>query len=210
MSRPRDYSKGKIYKLECLTTGKVYIGSTTKQYLSQRLTAHVSDSKRWKEGKCGYVTSFEIIEGGNYQITLLESYPCASTDELHARERFWIESTECVNRIIPTRTVREYIDANRERIAEQKKHYMKNYYKNNRERIADKNKQYTDANREKLAEYLKQYQAKNKEALRKKRNEKHTCECGSRYTHGHKSRHMRTEKHVRYLEQVKSHEPSNV
>ena len=36
----RNYGNGKIYKIVCGTTGKVYVGSTTKTYLSQRLFAH--------------------------------------------------------------------------------------------------------------------------------------------------------------------------
>ena len=35
-----DYSKGKVYKIVCNITGKIYVGSTTKEYLSQRLTLH--------------------------------------------------------------------------------------------------------------------------------------------------------------------------
>ena len=38
-----DYSKGKVYKIVCNITGLIYVGSTTKEYLCQRLTAHKND-----------------------------------------------------------------------------------------------------------------------------------------------------------------------
>ena len=41
-----NYEKGKIYKIVCNTTGEIYIGSTTKQTLAQRLSQHVSQYKR--------------------------------------------------------------------------------------------------------------------------------------------------------------------
>ena len=43
-----DYSKGKIYRIVCNTTGKVYIGSTSQDYLSQRLRKHVEEYKKTK------------------------------------------------------------------------------------------------------------------------------------------------------------------
>jgi hypothetical protein len=46
MPKGDDYSRGKIYKLECLTTGKVYIGSTIQKYLSQRTLRSGSVAKR--------------------------------------------------------------------------------------------------------------------------------------------------------------------
>ena len=76
-----NYNNSKIYKLVCLATNKCYIGSTTKEYLSQRLVQHVAESKSKKPCR-----SKEIIDGGNYSIILLEAYPCNSRDELKAKE----------------------------------------------------------------------------------------------------------------------------
>ena len=45
-----NYKDGKVYRLDCLTTNKVYIGSTCYKNLSQRLSDHVSKFKRWKNG----------------------------------------------------------------------------------------------------------------------------------------------------------------
>jgi hypothetical protein len=46
-----NYQNGKIYRIDCLSTGEVYIGSTCQPTLAKRLAEHVSSFKHWKEGK---------------------------------------------------------------------------------------------------------------------------------------------------------------
>ena len=75
-----NYKNGKIYKILDLTNDNFYIGSTTKQYLSQRLEKHRTNYNYYLEGKTNYVSSFEIITNENYKIYLLENAPCASKD----------------------------------------------------------------------------------------------------------------------------------
>jgi hypothetical protein len=107
---PVDYRLAKIYKIESLNPddeSDIYIGSTCEPTLARRLAKHVSDYIRWKNGKKHFITSFTIIEGGNYDIVLIEDCPCTRQDELHKRERFYIESISCVNKFIPSRTKKE-------------------------------------------------------------------------------------------------------
>lgn len=138
-------SIGKIYKLECLNTGKVYIGSTTCKYLSQRLSSHVNCYKRWVRGQRSFITSFQIIEGGNYEISLIEN--CSSREELAKRERFYIDSMTCVNKNLP-RGANESVDYKCNSSEYTRAYYVKNkqrfaeYYKQNRERILTQQKQY--------------------------------------------------------------------
>ena len=94
-----DYQQGKIYKIECNVTGKVYIGSTCEPTLARRLTKHITDYKRYLKGTNHYITSFDVLQNGNYDIVLIESYPCNSKDELHARERYHTNNIDCVNKI---------------------------------------------------------------------------------------------------------------
>lgn len=54
-------------------------------------------------------------------ITLKEKFPCNDNDELHARERFYIDNNDCVNKNIPGRTAEEYKNDNKVKISEQKK-----------------------------------------------------------------------------------------
>ena len=45
-----NYERGKIYKLVCNKTGKVYIGHTTKQLLSERLAEHRYQYTQYNKG----------------------------------------------------------------------------------------------------------------------------------------------------------------
>ena len=82
-----DYKQGKIYKIVDLTTeNNIYVGSTC-QTLEKRLSGHVWDYSRNK-----YLTSSEVLKNGNYEIVLIENYPCDSKFELHKRERYFIET----------------------------------------------------------------------------------------------------------------------
>ena len=111
-----NYQNGKIYKLICNTTNKVYIGSTTTT-LKQRLRKHHTPSNN--------TMSKQIIEGCNYEIILLENYPCNSKLELLKREGYFIDNNECINKVKPGRT---------------KKDYNKSYYEKNKEKYKEWNK----------------------------------------------------------------------
>ncbi len=93
-----NYQNGKIYKIECNQTGKIYVGSTTKKTLAMRLAHHKCIYKKYLECNDNqYVSSFKVLENNNYNIILLESCPCKNRDELLARERYYIESIDCIN-----------------------------------------------------------------------------------------------------------------
>ena len=129
-----NYQFGKIYKIIDNTNGNIYVGSTDEKTLARRLSTHKCDYKRFLEGKRRNVTSFQIFANNNYNIVLLELYPCDSKDELHARERFYIESLKCVNIYIPGRTHKEYIEVNKELV----KQSQQKYRFNNKEKIREK------------------------------------------------------------------------
>ena len=136
----KDYSNSKIYKIEPIvehSEEEIYIGSTTKQYLSQRITAHRYEFNKWENGDRHYYTCFQLFSKygiNNCEIILLENVNATSKDELHAREAFYIKSVKCVNKSIPLRTDKEYQNDNREKILQ--KH--RDYYEKNKERIAEK------------------------------------------------------------------------
>jgi len=120
-----NYENGKIYRI---TSGNLtYIGSTTAPTLAKRLAQHVSEYKRWKKDKSRYVSSYKILDTCHYDITLIESCPCGSKDDLTARERYWIENMECVNKCIAGRTHNECSKLYNETHAEQYKEYQKAY-----------------------------------------------------------------------------------
>ena len=93
-----NYQQGKIYKI--VANGQTYIGSTCEPTLARRLAYHKSHYKSWMRSKVNYITSFRVLYEDNPEIVLIESYPCNSKDELIARERFYIESMVCVNKMM--------------------------------------------------------------------------------------------------------------
>jgi len=110
------YNNGKIYRIVDNTNGDVYIGSTTKKYLSDRLSEHRCDYKRFLKGKKNNCRSGDIIKNGDFNIILIENYPCNSKKELTARERYFIENNKCINKVIPGRTNKEYVNDNKDRL----------------------------------------------------------------------------------------------
>jgi hypothetical protein len=183
----RDYSKSKIYKIIDNTNQNIYIGSTIKP-LSQRLSKHKTSYKRYLNGTHSYMTSFEIIKNRNYNIVLLEECPTIlNIEQLHARERYWIELLECINKNIPGRSKKEY-------------------YQDNKEQISEKDKIYYQENKEKKIEYSKKYRQDNQQKIQQyqqKRSEKFICQCSGKFTLGHKSTHLKSIKHQKYLQNNK-------
>lgn len=165
-----NYQLGKIYKLYSEQDNKmIYIGSTVKKYLRQRLGDHKSAYKFWKKGgKISHLKSYDIFEKYGIDdciIELLENYPCNSKDELFARETYFQKKYECVNKLLAKRD-------------------MKQWRKDN-------------------VDHIKTYNKKYKEEHKKLLNEKHNCECGEHYTHGNKSRHIKTIKHINYMRNIR-------
>jgi hypothetical protein len=115
-----DYSQGKIYKIISSECDLVYYGSTVKT-LNERLRLHKLDYKRQLIEPNYYVTSFELLKQNNYEIVLVENYPCNSKEELRLIEGEYIKNNQCVNKRIEGRTNEEYYQDNRERILNQRK-----------------------------------------------------------------------------------------
>ncbi len=160
-----DYSKSKIYKLTSTNTNEIYIGSTVNN-LSRRKAHHINDYKLYLSNKKRFITSFKIIEyGGDINICLLEEYPCDNKEQLHQRERFYIENNICVNKFIPTRTRNEYNELNKEK----QNGKQKEYYELNKDKINELNRErakiYYKLNKDKIKEYkeLNKYNIKEKQ-----------------------------------------------
>jgi hypothetical protein len=69
-----NYQDGKNYMIVCNIPDECYIGSTTQPTLARRLTGHMTGYKRWKQGNENKVTSYDMIDRGDYQILLIESF----------------------------------------------------------------------------------------------------------------------------------------
>ena len=102
------FELAKVYQIVCLKTNKRYIGSTTQKYLSSRLASHVNCFQKYLAGAYTYYSVFEVLQNDDFDIFLLESFPCSDINELRRRERYYIETTDCVNKNLPGRTKHEW------------------------------------------------------------------------------------------------------
>ena len=183
-----NYQQTKIYKIESHCGDKIYIGSTAKQYLSQRMEKHRSEYKEWKKGlKKSKIMSYVLFDDygvENCFITLLEAYPCNSRDEAHAREAYYIKAHDCVNKVIPQRTQAEYKADNKEKIKEYQKEYNPKYYEENKDAISLYKKTWLLENNDRVKEY---------------RNAPYACTCGVSTTLRNKARHEKSKHHLSSL-----------
>ncbi len=209
-----NYGNGKIYKIEPIQGGDIYIGSTTKQYLSQRMDEHRSKYKKFNEGKRNYnTTSFEIFRKygvENCRIILLESVNAENKHELQAREAYYIKTLECVNKCVPLRTKTEWGQDNADSIKEQKQNYYKQnkidinrkhekYYALNKEKILEHKKAKYEEDKVSILEKCKNYRQANKEKITAHLKELITCECGSSVSKRNKASHLKTKKHTDFM-----------
>jgi hypothetical protein len=224
-----NYNNGKIYMIEPICeyeVGDIYIGSTTKQYLSQRFTFHRRDYLNYKSNDDAkprqYMTSFSLFDKygiENCKITLLEDVCCSSKNELLAREAHYIRTMKCVNKVIPTRSRKEYEADNRDIILQKKKDYnhqnrdiilqkKKEYRESNKDKIKD----YYEQNKDKISEYQKEYSKdynqKNREHQnelareryqlnKEKINKDKVCSCGCIIRNI--NQHLKTKKHFDFI-----------
>ena len=196
------YELGHIYMIYDIEDHNlVYYGSTKD--LKIRMNKH----KCLKTNDC---TSKKIIERGNYEVAILETYENIDEYDLVERERWYILNKPCINKVIPHRTRAEYYQDNKEKLAE---YYQNNkekiaeqhkeYYQNNKEKIAEQMKEYRQDNKEKIAEQQKEYRQDNKEKIAEQKNEKFVCECGGKFTKAHAARHKKSKKHLKWIQSCK-------
>lgn len=162
-----DYSKSVIYKIVCkdLSISDFYVGSTSN--FTKRKWAHKSACKR-----DSYPIYKAIQENGgweNWDMVMVEEYPCDNKLQCHQRERYWIESLHAtLNVNIPSRTAKEsnaaYYAENKDKFAE--------YYVEHKDKFLAYNAEYYAEHKDKYAEYyvenkdrIAAYQLANKDSI---------------------------------------------
>jgi hypothetical protein len=173
-----NYSKTVIYKIECNCANitDIYIGHTTSYY--QRYRLHKSNCNNKNTKGYNYKIYTIIRENGgweNWNMIILEKYPCVNVDEARERERYWIEKySSSLNVSIPNRSKQEYSKIyrilHREEIAEKSKIYrsnnkdkIKEYIESNKEKITFQKQNWYDENKTEVLEKAKQHYLENKE-----------------------------------------------
>ena len=163
--KPIDYSKSCIYKLCCRDTNitDCYVGSTTN--FRTRKWQHKSYCN--KEDNKAYnrkVYQFIRDNGGwnNWDMVLIEKVNVNDGYELHKQERKYIEElNSTLNCCIPTRTMKEWCENNKEK--------LKEYRENNKDKITEIKKEWCENNKEKIKKWKKEYYENNKEKLKEYR-----------------------------------------
>ena len=172
-----NFQNGKVYTIRSHQTEEFYIGSTC-QKLADRFGNHKAEFKRYQNGNKKYVTSFKMLEYDDARMELLENCPCNDKNELTRREGELIRANpNCVNKVIPGRTKKQYRQDNAEVIkdyqkqwrqdnAEAIKQYQKQHYQDNTEAIKTRVNQYREDNADVIKARKKQYYRDNTEAIK--------------------------------------------
>ena len=143
-----NYNNAVIYKLVCkdVEIKELYVGSTTN--FAQRKTMHKSSCNNINsKGYNIYVYSFIRSNGGweNWDMVEIIKLNCVDGNELLRYERNYIEQLQAkLNKNIPTRTIKEYQKANKEKIIE--------YYETNKDHLKEYQKDYYEVNKDQLKE----------------------------------------------------------
>ena len=95
MEPMRRYANGKIYKIVNDVDDQIFVGSTCKQRLCQRMAMHRADFCRFLEDDSRdfeIKLYFHILEIGqdHFRIELIENYACETKEQLRAREGHWL------------------------------------------------------------------------------------------------------------------------
>ena len=181
MPKTTDYSKCQIYKIVCKDPKikDCYVGNTCNWIKRKSLHKHSvnHESNKGHNNK----KSVTIRNNGgweNWEMVLIENFPCKNDLEARSKEREWFEKLGAtMNSRCPMTTKEEKAEYNDKFFAE-----------------------YRQENREKIAEYKAEYRQANREELNAKcleRNSKRmTCGCGVEHNVGDKSRHLKSAKHI--------------
>jgi hypothetical protein len=224
-----DYSNTIIYKLCCKNPEikDIYVGHTTD--FTKRKCQHkycCNNENSLSHNLNVYKFIRDNGNWDNWEMIMVEQYPCQNKLEAHERERHWLETLNAkLNCQIPTRTKKEWRNEHEDEIVE----YKKIYYEINKEEISEKNKIYREENKNEIRERSKKYREQHKEQLREhskkyreenieqlrerkkkyyeeniekikeQRSQQIECECGLTYTSSHRLRHQRSNKHLELL-----------
>jgi len=147
------YDIGYIYAIwDIENPALIYYGSTGDLY--HRMTVHKAPSNT--------CSSKQIMERGKYEYAILETYENIDEYDLVERESWYIRNKQCVNIAVPHRTLAEWREDNKIKIAE----YSVEYRQKNKDKIAE----YRQKNKDKIAEYRQKNKKKIAEYRQKNKN----------------------------------------
>ena len=203
--KPIDYSNTHFYKIVCkdMNINSLYVGHTTdftaRKYNHKKQCINPSDKFH---NRFVYQTIRENGNWNNWDMVELETRFCESSLEARRIERDYIEQLNADLNVVKRPIVslderrqykKEWESENKEHIQEQKRLY----HLENREKFCEKVKKWRQENPDRRKEQAKTYREKHKEKLRQVIE----CPCGNSFSHNHKARHLKSQKHQEYLNQ---------
>lgn len=139
---PINYSNTIIYKIVCKNTDitDCYVGHTTN--FNNRKREHKSRTTQ-QNSKESNVKSYKFIRenGGwdNWDMIMIEEFPCENQLQAKSRERYWIESIKpTLNQTTPNRPQQEWTNDNIDKVKEYKRNW---YLKNKKSKLTQINDQ---------------------------------------------------------------------
>lgn len=172
-----DYSRTIIYKLCCKDPSitDIYIGHTT-DFRNRRHKHKYACINETNKDRTAYVYQFIRDHGGfdNWDMIEICKVDCVDKREAERNERKHIEDLGAsLNKMIPTRTQKEYYDEHAVQILEEKKQYYidnkeeilekrKEYYIENIDAVKARKKKYADNNKDRRREYMRMWRSKQK------------------------------------------------
>lgn len=182
----RKYQNGVVYKITNSKNSEVYIGSTFMD-IEERFVKHKCDAKQ--RPRLSKFYTFMNEQGiDNFEIDVVEEYPCESKQQLEKREGEIIREMGTLNQRIAGRSNKEYRNEFREYLREFARENKKKWKINTREHHLEKERG-----------YKKTYREKHREKLQEKASTKVECECRGQYTLSHKAEDMKSKKHLKHL-----------
>jgi hypothetical protein len=209
---------GIIYKITALGTDKIYIGSTFDT-LENRWKYHKSNHKN-DDYKISVDELFRIYGVENCEIVKMYEYDVYDKKCLEAYETKWINIYKniVVNRKMPIQFLKqeknrqkheEYAKNNKEKIQERSRRYYEENKEEINERREEYQKQYKQKNKEKISEKHRLYRQENLDKIRARQTEMFHCECGVSVQKSNKSYHLKSKKHIEYMESKNNEEKDN-
>jgi len=188
--KPIDFSKNIIYTIR--SRKSIYVGSTT-DYV-KRKSAHKGNIYNEHCKEYNYKL-YKTIRENDYEwdIQPYSKYPCNDVVELKIEE-------ERIRQLLKADLNSNCCGTGLNHSELGGKAYYKQYYTDNKVKLLEQHKQYRTDNKDKILELNKQYYTDNKDKIAEKTKQKVTCECGCIIRKGDLSKHKKTKKHLKLME----------
>jgi len=190
MPKTSDYTKCQIYKIVCkdLSIKDLYVGSTCNW--TKRKSKHKRSVENKNDGEFQYKKALFIREHGgwkNWEMILIENYPCENDLQARTKEREWYEKLGAtLNSICPIITSDE--------LKIQKYENGKIYREENKDIISENKKKYREENKDAISEKMNDYYKKNSD----KWLAKIICACGAEFCKSSERKHLKSKKHLNF------------